>query len=251
VSIRLTILGKSPSWQDRDGACSGYLVEAGGQRLLIDCGNGVFGKLRRHVGYETIDEIVISHLHADHILDLIPFAYVLTYGPQLRSKPPRLHAPPGSREALRRICGVWNSDRLVEQAFELVEYDPAEEIELVGLRGRFQLVPHYVPSYALDLDGGGSRLTFSADCGPNEELVELARGCGLLLIEATLAEPDLENNAHLTAGQAGEIARRAGAARMVVTHFSDVLAADVVRARAEEAFGGTVDLAVEGASFEL
>ena len=108
-----------------------------------------------------------------------------------------------------------------------------------------------MPSYALDLDDGASRLTFSADCGPNEELVELARGCGLLLIEATLAEPDLEHNAHLTAGQAGEIARRAGAARMVVTHFSDVLAADVVRARAEEAFGGTVDLAVEGASFEF
>ena len=48
MSIRLTILGKSPSWQDRDGACSGYLLELGGRALLIDCGNGVFAKLRSH-----------------------------------------------------------------------------------------------------------------------------------------------------------------------------------------------------------
>ena len=86
MSIRLTILGKSPSWQDRDGACSGYLVEVdAGPRLLIDCGSGVFGKLRRHGEFERIDAVLISHLHADHLLDLVPFAYALTYGPQLRA----------------------------------------------------------------------------------------------------------------------------------------------------------------------
>src|SRR5205823_5600261 len=77
--VRITVLGKSPAWQDVDGACSGYLVEAGGVRLLLDCGPGVFAKLRRFADYAAIDAVVISHLHADHILDLVPFASGLRY----------------------------------------------------------------------------------------------------------------------------------------------------------------------------
>jgi ribonuclease BN (tRNA processing enzyme) len=252
VSIRLTILGKSPSWQDRDGACSGYQVEVeGGPRLLLDCGNGVFGKLRRHGSYEQIDAVVISHLHADHMLDLAPFAYALTYGPQLRSERPVLHAPPGARAALRRLCGAWGSEKLIENGFDLREYDPDAELDLGGVRARFRLVPHYVPSYAVSLDDGRARLVFSADCGPNDALVELARDAQLLLIEATLASPDLEDRAHLTAAEAGEIGRRAGVERLVLTHFSDMLDVGVVRGSGESAFGGAVALAVEGESYEV
>ena len=249
--MRLTILGKSPSWQDRDGACSGYHVEVDGGRFLIDCGNGVFGKLRRHGDYERIDAVLLSHLHADHMLDLVPFAYALTYGPQLRDQRPRLHAPPGAQAALRRLCGAWGSETLIENAFELIEYDPAAELELCGLRTRFALVPHYVPSYAASFDGGGGRLVFSADCGPNDALVELARGAELLLNEATLASPDLEDRAHMTAAEAGEMGSRAGVARLLLTHFSDLLDPAGVRAAGEQAFGGPVSLAVEGESHEV
>jgi 7,8-dihydropterin-6-yl-methyl-4-(beta-D-ribofuranosyl)aminobenzene 5'-phosphate synthase len=65
--VRITVLGKSPSWQDADGACSGYLVEEDGFHLLLDCGNGVFSKLRRFIDYVDVDAVVISHLHADHV----------------------------------------------------------------------------------------------------------------------------------------------------------------------------------------
>ena len=70
--MEITILGKSPSWQDADGACSGYLVEEQGYRVLIDCGNGVFAKLRKVVDYIDVDAVLITHLHADHFLDLVP-----------------------------------------------------------------------------------------------------------------------------------------------------------------------------------
>ena len=79
--MRLTILGKSPSWQDADGACSGYLLQDGDTSLLVDCGNGVFAKMRRFVDYVDVDAVVLSHLHADHFLDLVPFSYALTYAP--------------------------------------------------------------------------------------------------------------------------------------------------------------------------
>ena len=76
--MRLTVLGKSPSWQDAGGACSGYLIQEGADSLLLDCGNGVFGKLRQHIDYVDLDAVLISHLHADHFLDLIPYSYALT-----------------------------------------------------------------------------------------------------------------------------------------------------------------------------
>ena len=112
AEVRLTVLGKSPSWQDVDGACSGYLVEEQGCRLLIDCGNGVFSKLRRFVDYVDVDAVVISHLHADHFLDLVPFSYALTYAPRQQPVPvagwpgtsepahPALHAPSGRARLL-------------------------------------------------------------------------------------------------------------------------------------------------------
>ena len=68
------MLGKSPAWQDAGGACSGYLVEDEGIRVLLDCGSGVLGKLRAVVDYADVDAVVVSHLHADHILDLVPYA---------------------------------------------------------------------------------------------------------------------------------------------------------------------------------
>jgi len=254
--VRVTVLGKSPSWQDLDGACSGYLAEVGGTALLIDCGSGVFAKLRRHAAYERVDAVVISHVHADHVLDLVPFAFALTYGPQLRDSRPQLHAPPGAREALRRLCGSWGSETLIEDAFEICEYDPSAPLALAGARLRFQTLPHFAPSQAIELrmDGDERRVVFSADCGPNDLLAPFARGAQLLLIESTLldADPDAaQPQGHLSAAQAGAIGREAAVERLVLTHFSDQLDRDGLRARAEAAFGGAVELAAEGAIHEI
>ena len=80
--MRITVLGKSPSWQDAGGACSGYLIETDETKVLLDCGNGVFGKLRERIDYTELDGVIISHLHADHFLDLVPYSYALIYAPR-------------------------------------------------------------------------------------------------------------------------------------------------------------------------
>ena len=255
MSIRLTVLGKSPSWQDRDGACSGYLVQSGALALLLDCGNGVFAKLRRYDSYARVDAVVISHVHADHILDLVPFAYALTYGASTGRPQPQLRVPPGARAQLRQLCGAWGSETLIEDAFELREYDPSRELDLPGLRVRFQPVPHYVASHAVEIRDGGARLVFSGDCGPNNELAGFAHDADLLLIESALLDeepiaPDVQPG-HLSAAQAGAIGRSAAVRRLVLTHFSDELDGDRLRERAQAAFGGPVELAQEGASFTI
>ena len=247
--MRITVLGKSPAWQDSGGACSGYLIDGGGVRVLLDCGPGVFAKLRLLASYMDVDAVVISHLHADHVMDLVTFASALRYGPPTPVTP-RLIVPPGAPEVLASLCagGSMRADH-IEGAFALTVYDPADVIELGGLRVRFRPVPHFIPCNAVELAEDGARFTFSADCGPNDALVEFAADTELLIAEATLREPDDEG--HLTPRQAGEHGARAGARRLVLTHFSDVADAAWVRAEGERGFGGPVDLAAEGAVYEL
>ena len=159
--MRLTVLGKSPSYTDAGGACSGYLVEEGDTILLLDCGNGVFAKLRKFVDYVDVDAVVISHLHADHVLDLVPYAYALVYAPRQQPVPvdrwpgtdnparPVLHAPPGARDFFRRVVGAWGNEDLIEKAFDLREYDCDEELAVGGIRVRFHPVPHFTPTQAV------------------------------------------------------------------------------------------------------
>src|SRR5680860_997994 len=85
--MKLTVLGKSPAWQDAGGACSGYLVAEERTTILVDCGNGVFGKLRGCHDYVDVDAIFISHLHADHFMDLVPYAFALTHAPRQQPVP--------------------------------------------------------------------------------------------------------------------------------------------------------------------
>jgi len=264
--MRLTVLGKSPAWQDAGGACSGYLVEDAGTALVLDCGNGVFAKLRAARDYTEIDAVLISHLHADHILDLVPFAYALVLSPRQQPVPvagypgthdparPRLIAPRGAREAFRRLGSAWGGESLIEDAFALEEYNVSSRVEIGTLEARFTQVPHYVPSHAVNLSprSGGGRLTFGADCSPSEALVEAARDTDLLLVEATLPRPERTGvRGHLTPAEAGDHGRRAGARRVVLTHYSDELDAALAAAEASSAFGAPVQMATDGAVYEI
>jgi len=267
--VHITVLGKSPAWQDTGGACSGYLVEdaleSAPTRLLLDCGNGVFGKLRTRVDYVDVDAVVISHLHADHFLDLVPFAYALIYAPRQQPVPvhhwpgtssparPRLFAPPGALAVFRRVTGAWGSEDLIERAFDVCEYDPHDVLEIGPLRIRFHPVPHFVPTWAVEVRGdAGGRFTYGADCRPCDELVEFARDTDLLMVEATLPRPERTGvRGHLTPSEAGEHGRRAGAGRLVVTHFPDELDEQWVAAEARRGFGREVTVAREGATFTV
>jgi ribonuclease BN (tRNA processing enzyme) len=265
--MRLTVLGKSPSWQDADGACSGYLVEEGDTALLVDCGNGVFSKLRLYRDYGEIDAVVVSHLHADHFLDLVPFSYALTYAPKRQPVPiqrwpgdphpkkPRLICPPRSRETFRRIVGSWGNDDLIENAFALEEYAVGDCPTVGPLKIAFTEVPHFTETFALKIESsanGGGWIAYGADSSPNEEVVEFARGADLLMIEGTLPRPERTGmRGHLTPREAGEHAKAAGVKQVLLTHMSDEMDELWARREAEAGFGGPVHLAREGAVFTI
>ncbi|MBA2566969.1 MAG: MBL fold metallo-hydrolase [Thermoleophilaceae bacterium] len=259
--MRLTVLGKSPSWQDAGGACSGYLLEDGDVSVLVDCGNGVFSKLRRFRDYTRLDAVVVTHLHADHFLDLIPFAYALTYAPRQQPVPvdrwpgtdeparPRLIVPPSATETFRRVTGAWGAEDLIEGAFAIEEYAEESEPVVGSLSFAFRVVPHFRETFAIRVvsSNGDGRLVFGGDCGPTDNLVDFADGAELLLAEATLPRPERTGiRGHLTPREAGEHARAAGARRLLITHISDELDSLWARDEAAAGFGGPVHLASEG-----
>lgn len=263
--MRITILGKSPAWQDAGGACSAYLIEEEGTRVLVDCGNGAFGKLREVCDYVDLDAVVISHLHADHYFDLVPYSFALTHAPRQQPVPvppwpanenparPPLYGPPGALDTFRQLGNLLGIENLILDAFEASEYDPAAGLQIGPLAFRFHQVPHFIEAYAIDVTApGGGRLTYGADSRPCAELIEAARDTDLLLVEATIPRPERTGiRGHMTPREAADHAARAGARRVVLTHISDEIDHDWALSEARAAYEGPLSIAREGDVYEV
>ena len=217
--MRVTVLGKSPPGRT-PGRLQRLSDRGGRHRLLMDCGNGVFSKLRSYGDYVAVDAVVISHLHADHFLDLVPFSYALTYAPRQQPVPvdrwpgtdnparPELLRAGGRRDTFRRVVGGWGNEDLIENAFDLREYAPdgRRRGRPAALRASPRCRTSCTPARSpCSSPNGGGRLVYGADSAPDDELVDFAQGADLLMIEATLPRPEREGmRGHLTPGEAGE-----------------------------------------------
>jgi ribonuclease BN (tRNA processing enzyme) len=252
--LRVTVLGAGPSCPNPGGACAGYLFEKGETKLLLDCGPGVLGQLQKYVPYRQLSAVVITHLHPDHFFDLVPFRYGLKYGPY-EGEPRRvpLYLPPEGTETLLAVIHPLDpSPTFFSELFQVEEFDPAEKLPLGDLTLRFAPVHHYVPTFAVAVERRGSAV-FSSDTGPCDELVALAQGADLFLCEATLPRREgwSEDWGHLSAREAGEMAHRAGVKRLVLTHTWDGFDEAHLIEEARTVFGGPVEVAVEGAVYEV
>jgi ribonuclease BN (tRNA processing enzyme) len=252
----MTVLGKSPALPDANGANSGYLIRHEGYTVLLECGTGVFAKLRGVCDPMEVDAVLITHLHADHTLDLIPFAHGLSYQGGDAERRPRLWAPPGSASMFDSLSEMFGQPRPITELFAHSEYDPGSELELGPFTVSFREVPHFIPTWACDIaQADGRRFTFGADCAPNAAIVELAHDTDLLMLESTEGPgPHIDSSqvrGHLNAQEAGEIGRRAGAKRLLLTHYSDQLDATEIQAAAAAAYGAGVELATEHALYKV
>jgi ribonuclease BN (tRNA processing enzyme) len=246
--MRLTIIGCSGSFPGPESPASSYLLEAEGFRLLLDLGNGALGVLQRHTGLYDIDAVALSHLHADHCLDMTSYWVARRYGPDGPQPAIGVHGPAGTAERLARAADPGAD---LTSAFSFQTLTPGQH-----RIGPFQVttvrMSHPVETYGFRFEHGGRVLAYSADTGPTEALVGLARGADLLLCEATFAEePDLPPDLHLTGRQAGEHAARAGVRHLVLTHIAPGVDKQRSFAAAGSAFGGQISLAASGQTFEL
>jgi ribonuclease BN (tRNA processing enzyme) len=222
MNVRLTVVGCSPAWPNPGGAQSGYLLEEGSARLLLDCGPGVLARLREREGWPRVDAFAITHFHLDHWGDLVPWVWGRMFGPGQELDSPELWVPPGGRKTLADLGRRLGSPEMFEDVFDLHEFTPGEPFDSAGFRVVAQRVLHYdLEAYGFRVSANGTTIAYSGDSGPSDALVELARNADVFLCEATLADPNSEGGGkrgHLSLEEATAAFEASGAKRLLLTH---------------------------------
>lgn len=233
----LTVAGCAGTVPGPDAACSCYLLEHAGFRLLLDAGTGALGPLQRFADPCAIDAVVISHPHRDHYADLAPLAYVRDRRGQRAPLP--VLAPAGTSDRLGLSPSYADALRWLEPVSGPMSLGPFT-VENAPVR-------HSVPALAVRVTAGSRVLTYSGDSGECPELLELARGSDVLLCEAAASvETPGAAEAHLTPAQAGDLAKQADAGHLVLTHLRPWADPNAALAEARQVYDGPLTLAATG-----
>ncbi len=234
--MELTVLGCSGSYgAPAAGACSGYLVRDGATTIWMDCGNGSFVNLQRHVDPADLTAIVITHEHPDHCVDIYGLHVLLRYGLERTGVP--LYAPAGAEERLGTLV-EWG------ETFDWHSIDDGSTATVGGISLAFSRTDHPPPTYAVELTSAAARrLVYTSDTGPEWSVDAFAPGANLVLSEASYVHSDRRSPIHLSGQQAGTAARDARAERLVLTHLWPQVDPTMVIEEGSEAFGASVALA--------
>lgn len=248
--MELTIIGAASAEPNPGSASSCYLIDAGKGQLVLECGHGASAKLLLHTSIDQVGAVLISHMHPDHFFDLVPLKYFITFNGYPRMPlliPPT--GPPvleGIAEALGEDSSFWDS------AYDIQLFDPEEGVKVAGLDVSMTATHHFIPAWAMRFSSNptGGVLAYTSDTSRTESVARLASGADLLLAEASIDSHDkpAAHEGHLTAEDAGILARDAGVKRLLITHYASRKANGMANAAAE-AFGGPTELACEGAKY--
>lgn len=257
-AVLLTVLGCSGSAPGPNAAASGYLIEADGFLLVVDLGNGTLAALQGIRDPFSVDAVLFSHLHPDHCADLSALTVLRRYHPAAtrggRARQLPVYAP---SEAPSRFAASYAADEA-----ELAMTDLSDVYDFRTLRpgtipiGPFEVTAiraaHPCEAFSVRISFDGRSLVYTGDTGAFDGLVELSAGVDVLLSEAswTHAE-DRPRDLHMSGKEAGELARRSSAGRLLVTHVPPWADSEAVLAEAKAEFSGEITLVRQGLSYPI
>ena len=246
--MRLTVLGGCGAWPEPGQACSGFLVEHDGFRLLIDLGYATLPRLLEYLAADRVDAVFISHGHPDHCADLNPLLRARALGDQPPAPLP-VYAPPGALDAVLAL----DRPGMLAGAYLLREFSPGDRLDIGPFGGQTRLLPHWLPNAGLRLAADGQVLAYTGDSGPSPDLIDLARGSDLFLAEATYTDqvPEDSRGYLSSARQAGQQAAAAGAGRLMLTHLWPGTSPQAARAAAGAGYDGEISVATAGLVVDL
>ncbi len=262
--MRLVVLGCAGSFPSPESAASAYLVQADDAAgrtwsVLLDLGNGALSALQRWGDPTALDAIGLSHLHADHVADMVVLNVLRRYRPTGPCAPVDVWGPQGTGERIAQLAG-GDPATAVDEQFVFRAWEPGSPVQVGPLTLEPVRVEHPIPAFGIRVTGPSeadpARQVAVAYTGDTDEcpgLDELAAGADLLLAEAGFVDgrDDAIRGVHLTGARAGAAAARGSSGRLVLTHlvaWNDE--ADTV-AQARRHYAGPIDVARPGASYAL
>ena len=253
--MKLTVVGCAGSYPSPTSAASCYLLAGDDAVIVLDMGNGSLGALLAHSHPTALDAVFISHMHADHCVDLTALYVLLKHGPHRRSTPLPVFGPAGLHQ---RIAAAYNGDARTDLS-DVFEFKVLAAQRAVALGANTHVTPvvvdHPGESYGFRVEMGNKVLAYSGDSAECEAPVALARDADIALFEASFVEPadnqpPLPTGLHMSAGMAAHIAQRAHAKSLLLTHtvqWNEFEGGhDRELAEAVARFAGPVALAVPG-----
>ena len=240
--MELYVIGSGTGAPSLRRGSPGSVIRVGGSTLLLDSGSGTLRRLLElDIDFKEIGYLLYSHLHPDHTSDLVPFLFASNYGSEkMREKDLCVIGPVGMAEfhsRLKEAYGKW----IVPMRYnlELVEIsDEKLKFADFNLQG-FPLV-HSTHSVGFRLQSNeGKVVAYSGDTDYCANLIKLARGVDLLVLECSFPD-DRKVEGHLTPTLAGRVAREAECKRLVLTHFYPPCDDCDVKGAVESQYSGTV-----------
>ncbi|MFD4639578.1 MBL fold metallo-hydrolase [Lentzea sp. NPDC058436] len=249
----LTVLGCSGSIPGPGAAASGYLLEADGFTLVLEFGNGVLSRFQEERPLFSMDALVLSHLHPDHCVDVSSLYVARKYHPEPPPGPLPVYAP---AEAPSRFVAAYAPNEAERSSLDFTDvfsfHGLGSKVEIGPFTVDSAVVAHPCEAYGFRISCGGVTLAYTGDSGPCEALDSLADGVDVLLSEASWTHaPGRQPDLHLSGREAGELARRAGVGRLLITHVPPWTSRDAVLEEARSAFGGRSELVVQGGRYEV
>lgn len=252
---QLTVLGGSAAGVGTGTGCSAYLVTVNDTNVVLDLGPNTIQQLRKHIDYRTLDAIVISHLHLDHILDLFALRFVLSYNPVKADRKIPLYLPPNGLAFFSRAADLFATDsddvgEYFSAVFDMQEYDPAQSITVGDITISFAPTVHIIPCWAMRVHPSeGDDLIYTADTGTDANLDSFIAGAAVVVADSAAA-PDapefVKQGIHYDAAAAATLARDAGANHLVLTHQWEEADPMNNAAIAREIFLGRISIASPG-----
>src|SRR5829696_6982557 len=191
--MELTVLGGSAASPNVGMGCAGVLLQTDRTRLVLDLGPGTLHELRRHADFRTLDAVIVSHMHIDHVLDLLALRHALAYNPLPAPAPVPVWLPPGGAEHLAQATAPFDAcdePGRFTSTVKVAEYDPARPLIIGDVVVTFAPAAHYIPAWAIRVQPpAGSGLGYTGDTGPAAPLGGFFTGVHVLVAEATLLEP--------------------------------------------------------------
>ena len=261
--MRLVVIGCSGSFPGPESPASCYLVEADDAdgrtwRVTLDLGSGALGPLQRYVNPSRLDAVLLSHLHADHCLDLCGLYVALKYDPAGRrdTRMP-VYGPAGTAERMARAYDLPSGPGMTAE-LDFRTWSDGDAVAVGPLVVTPVRVEHPVEAYGLRVegpaeDGSGRRvLAYTGDTDVCPALLPLAAGADLLLAEAAFHEGrDSPRGIHMTGRRAGQVAAQAGASSLLLTHLPPWNDPARALAEARDVWSGPLALAEPGAVHPL